>query len=104
VAHDLAAHNPVADIKPDDVVKPRKKRNLPRISEKELPALLHATDSHVGAEHTCLALQLMALTFVRTTELIGAKWGEFNIEGARWDIPAERMKMAYAKYPRLLTA
>jgi len=35
----------------------------------------------------------MALTFVRTSELIGATWDEFNFEAARWDIPAERMKM-----------
>jgi integrase len=35
----------------------------------------------------------MALTFVRTSELIGAKWSEFEIETARWNIPAARMKM-----------
>lgn len=35
----------------------------------------------------------MALTFVRTSELIGAKLAEFDLESARWDIPAERMKM-----------
>jgi integrase len=35
----------------------------------------------------------MALTFVRTSELIGAKWSEFDLDAARWDIPAERMKM-----------
>ena len=35
----------------------------------------------------------MALTFVRTSELIEAKWSEFDLENARWDIPAERMKM-----------
>jgi integrase len=35
----------------------------------------------------------MAFTFVRTGELIGAKWAEFDLENARWDIPAERMKM-----------
>lgn len=35
----------------------------------------------------------MALTFVRTGELIGAKWGEFDLDAARWNIPAERMKM-----------
>lgn len=93
VAHDLAAHNPVADIRPADVLQKRKKRNLPRVSEKELPALLKAINGYVGAEHTCLALQFMALTFVRTTELIGARWEEFDIKGARWDIPAERMKM-----------
>ena len=35
----------------------------------------------------------MALTFVRTSELIGARWAEFDFEAARWNIPAERMKM-----------
>ena len=38
-------------------------------------------------------MKLMAMTFVRTTELIGARWAEFDLEAARWDIPAERMKM-----------
>jgi integrase len=38
-------------------------------------------------------MKLMATTFVRTTELIEAKWAEFDLENARWDIPAERMKM-----------
>jgi integrase len=30
---------------------------------------------------------------VRTSELIGAPWDEFDFEAKRWDIPAERMKM-----------
>jgi integrase len=38
-------------------------------------------------------MKLMALTFVRTSELIGAKWAEFDIEAARWNLPPERMKM-----------
>jgi integrase len=40
-----------------------------------------------------MALQLMALTFVRTSELIGARWSEFDLQALRWDTPAERMKM-----------
>ena len=35
----------------------------------------------------------MALTFVRTSELIGAKWSEVDLDAAQWRIPAERMKM-----------
>lgn len=35
----------------------------------------------------------MAFTFVRTGELIGARWEEFDFDAARWDIPADRMKM-----------
>jgi integrase len=33
------------------------------------------------------------LTFVRTSELLGAKWAEIDFENAEWVIPAERMKM-----------
>jgi integrase len=93
VANDLAPHNPVAEVKPADILKPHKRRNFPRVDAKELPALLYAIDNYVGAEHTRLALRLMALTFVRTSELIGARWGELDFRTARWDIPANRMKM-----------
>ena len=93
VVNDLASHNPVAGVKPADILKPHKRRNYPRVGEKDLPALLRAIDGYVGSEHTRLALQLMALTFVRTAELIGARWSEFDMEKARWGIPAERMKM-----------
>jgi integrase len=93
VANDLVQRNPVADIRPADILKPRKKRNYPRVTAPELPDLLRAIDGYAGGEHTRLALQLMALTFVRTSELIGARWPEFDLKASRWDIPEERMKM-----------
>jgi integrase len=93
VAHDYARRNPVVDVRPSDILRPRKRRHYPRVDAKELPALLAAIDAYVGGEHTRLALKLMALTFVRTSELIGARWAEFNMVTSRWDIPAERMKM-----------
>ena len=42
------------------------------------------------------ALQLLMLTFVRTSELINAKWEEFDLEAREWVIPARRMKMKKA--------
>lgn len=72
--------------------RPRQK-NLARIEGKELPDLLRHIDAYQGAATTRLAMKLMAMTFVRTTELIGARWDEFDLKAARWDIPAERMKM-----------
>lgn len=93
VANDLALRNPVAEVKPSDILKPRKRRNYPRVTARELPELLCAIDAYVGGEHTRLALQLMVLTFVRTSEMIGARWPEFDLKESRWDIPAERMKM-----------
>ncbi|MGG4776073.1 tyrosine-type recombinase/integrase [Paenalcaligenes sp. Me52] len=93
VAHDYAERNPVSDVNPSDILKPRKKQNYARIEPKELPALLQAIDEYQGQAHTRLAMQLMVLTFVRTSELIKAEWSEFDLQALRWEIPAERMKM-----------
>jgi integrase len=93
IAHGLAKRNPATDIKPGDVLASRQKQNLARIDGKELPQLLRHIEGYKGAATTRLAMKLMAMTFVRTTELIGARWEEFDLDGARWDIPAERMKM-----------
>ncbi|MGY1512263.1 tyrosine-type recombinase/integrase [Aeromonas hydrophila] len=43
-----------------------------------------------------LALHLLILCMVRKSELIEARWEEFNLEGAMWEIPGERMKMSKA--------
>lgn len=93
VAHGLAERNPAADIRPSDVLKPAKKTNCARLSEKELPELLLKIDAYDGQPLTRLALQLMTLTFVRTSELIGARWQEIDLAKKEWRIPAERMKM-----------
>ena len=93
VAHGLAERNPAADIKPSDVLKPTNKTNYARLDQKELPELLRKIDEYDGQPLTKLALQLMALTFVRTSELIGARWDEIESDKKQWRIPAERMKM-----------
>jgi len=93
IAHGYAKRNPASEIRPADVLRPTHKTNLARIDAKELPALLRSMEVYQGTHVTRLAMKLMALTFVRTSELIGAKWAEFDMEAARWDIPAARMKM-----------
>lgn len=93
VAHGLAERNPAADIKPSDVLKPAKKTNYARLSEKELPELLRNIDNYDGQPLTRFALKFMILTFVRTGELIGARWDEIDLVKKEWRIPAERMKM-----------
>jgi integrase len=93
VAHGYAKRNPCADIKPRDILKPTRSRNLARVEAGALPALLQAIEVYRGKVITRLAMKMMALTFVRTSELIGARWSEFDIAAARWDIPVERMKM-----------
>ena len=39
-----------------------------------------------------LALELAVLTVTRTSEVLNAKWLEFDLEAGLWTIPAERMK------------
>ena len=74
---------------------PHKKKKQPAVRPEELPALLRAISGYdaIGDKQTRMALKLLALTFVRTNELIGAAWPEFDIEGAMWTVPASRMKM-----------
>jgi len=93
IAHGKASRNPAADVRPSDVLPARKKKNYARVDGKELPELLRKIEVYQGASITRAALKLMAMTFVRTSELIGARWPEFDLDAARWDIPAERMKM-----------
>jgi integrase len=93
VAHGYSKRNPAAEIRPSDILKPTRKTNMARIDAKELPALLRAIEVYQGRQLTRLAIKLMALTFVRTSELIGARWEEFDIDARRWSIPATRMKM-----------
>jgi integrase len=93
IAHGYAKRNPATEIRPSDVLKSSPKINYARIDAKELPTLLRRIEVYQGKQVTRLAMKLMSMTFVRTTELIEAKWGEFDLENARWDIPAERMKM-----------
>jgi integrase len=39
------------------------------------------------------ALEFCILTAARTSEVIGAKWSEFDLEERTWTVPASRMKM-----------
>jgi integrase len=93
VAHGIAERNPAGDIKPSDILPSRRQTNYARVEAKDLPALLRAIEAYQGTPVTRLAIKLLALTFVRTSELIGARWEELDLQAGQWRIPAERMKM-----------
>ena len=71
---------------------PHKPRNMACVNAKELPELLSKIESYDGDLQTRLGLQLLCLSFVRTKEMIGAEWPEFDLEARLWTIPACRMK------------
>jgi hypothetical protein len=68
IAHGYAKRNPATDIRPRDILKASLKSNYARIDAKELPNLLRQIEVYPGTHVTRLAMKLMALTFVRTSE------------------------------------
>jgi integrase len=91
IATGRAERNPIPDLR--GALKPPVRTHQAFIKEDELPEYLRKLAAYDGALQTKLALKLLLLTFVRTTELRAAKWDEINFDKAEWRIPAERMKM-----------
>lgn len=76
-------------------LKPFKRGHYAAIDAEDLPEFLMSFERNEARLYaqTQNAIRLLMLTFVRTGELIGASWNEFNFESKEWVIPAERMKM-----------
>jgi integrase len=93
VATGRCERDPAPDLR--GALTPHKPKHQNAVTLEELPGLLRAIDGYdeVGDKLTSYALQLLALTFTRTSELIGAEWNEIDMEGAMWIVPGARMKM-----------
>jgi len=93
IATGRCTRNLSADLR--GALTPHVKQHQAAVRSEELPDLLRAIAKYdeIGDKQTRLALQLLAQTFVRTSELIGAEWGELDLDNALWIIPAGRMKM-----------
>lgn len=63
------------------------------MSLEQLGEYMAAVDRYGGHRGTLIALKLLPMLFTRTGELRCARWEEFDLDGALWEIPAERMKM-----------
>lgn len=87
----LVMRNVMADTK--GAYKQPPDNNYPNFSEKEFKQFLRDFDKFKGYACTKLALKFLILTFVRSGELRGARWEEFDFDKNEWRIPAERMKM-----------
>ena len=85
-----AERNPTVDLK--GALKSAPKTHYNHLAASELPEFLAKLELYDGHLYTKLAIKLLLLTFVRTSELRGATWEEVNVEKAEWRIPAERMK------------
>lgn len=73
---------------------PQRKRHFATLTDPaQVGLLLRHIDAYQGGAVVRHALQLLPLIFVRPGELRAARWDEIDFDAARWDIPAERMKM-----------
>ncbi|MEK7800988.1 MAG: integrase arm-type DNA-binding domain-containing protein [Pseudomonadota bacterium] len=86
-------YNPAGELR--GALKTSTKTHYASIKPDELPTLLIVLDKNDARlyRHTVLAIKLLSLTFVRTSELIEATWSEIDFKYKQWNIPAERMKM-----------
>jgi integrase len=93
VTHERIESNPMVDLVPSEIFKPRHVTHRAALSDKDLPEFLAKLDAYEGDPHTLHALQLLILTATRPGETRGARWAEIDLDAALWVIPARRMKM-----------
>ena len=94
VMQEWTDHNPAADL--HKLLAPVKSESMKALPLNEFPDYLRRLDGDHRDFHlvTRAALKLMVMLFVRTRELIEAKWEELDLENEIWRIPAERMKLS----------
>ncbi len=93
VQRGMAITNPAGDL--DGIVKQRKVQHRASLPREEMPRFLRELETYSdrGRLLTQRAIKLLLLTFVRSGELRGAHWTEFDYDNKVWRIPAARMKM-----------
>ena len=92
VAVGRATRDPSADLR-GALATRRVRHHAAIIDPREIGGLMRAIKGYGGSLTVRAALQLSALTFVRSGELRRAEWAEVDFDTATWRIRAERMKM-----------
>ena len=90
IAHGYRYDNPAGDLV--YALKSKRVKNLATLSASEMPEFLRKVRTYPSDAQTHHAIMLIMLTGVRVSELLQARWEEFDLEGRKWDIPEERMK------------
>lgn len=94
IATGRAEYNPIADI--GGALQAPTSRHYPFLPIAEIPELIRSIKACPGHDVVKIATRLLILTGVRTAELRGAPWSEFDLDTALWLVPAARMKMRRA--------
>ena len=90
IAHGYRYDDPAGDLV--YALKNKRVKNLASLTASEMPEFLRKVRAYPSDAQTHHAIILIMLTGVRVSELLQARWEEFDLEGRKWDIPEERMK------------
>ena len=93
MANERIDTNPVSDLKPGELLKPRSVTHRLALADADLPAFLARLQAYEGDPSTKAALRLLMLTALRPGELRGLRWIEVDTAAAQIRIPGQRMKM-----------
>ncbi len=93
----LITHNPAAAFNVDDAGGIERSRDR-ALNLEELTQVFQVFRNHSDSftRENYLACALLIVLGVRKSELTEAKWDEFSIEQATWELPAERSKSGVA--------
>jgi integrase len=90
IAHGHRYDNPAGDLV--YALKNKRVKNLASLPASDMPEFLRKVRAYPSDAQTHHAIILIMLTGVRVSELLQARWDEFDLEGHKWDIPEDRMK------------
>ena len=91
IATGRAEHNPISDL--GGALQVPVSRHYPFLPIAKVPDLLRSVQACSGHDVVKIATRILMLTGVRTAELRGAPWAEFDFAKKLWIITATRMKM-----------
>ncbi|KHT31881.1 tyrosine-type recombinase/integrase [Pectobacterium carotovorum] len=96
VQNDYIESNPAGDMA--GALTTTKARHYPALPSIRFPEFLSRLAAYRGRLLTRCAVELMLLTFVRSSELRFARWREFDFDSAEWRIPAQREEIEGVRY------
>lgn len=97
VHQELIDTNPAANL--GGVTTPPVRRHYPALPLERLPELLERIGAyHQGRELTRHAVLLMLHVFIRSSELLFARWSEIDFTNRVWTIPATREPIIGVRY------
>lgn len=96
VQNDIISTNPANDMV--GALATYKTTHYPALPPARIPEFMHRLSAYDGRIITKLAVELTLLTFVRSSEMRFARWGEIDMDKGIWTIPGSREPIPGVKH------